>query len=136
MAIKLNKDYCSNTLIENYPDGQDIEVFKFSALEKAWSNAILNSDREHVTPYIIKNSDFKGENLFTAVNFDCFKNYSNVRMTVDEVSDFKLIEVLIKNLGANKTWEDYTNFIINNNLIRINGEIIRNEGYLKSLNKD
>ena len=27
-----NIDYCSNTLIENYPDGQDIEVFKFSAL--------------------------------------------------------------------------------------------------------
>ena len=54
-----NTDYCSNTLVENYPDGQDIEVFKFSALEAAWKNANLSSDREHVTPYIRNNSDFK-----------------------------------------------------------------------------
>ena len=136
MAIRSNKDYCSNTLIENYPDGQDIEVFKFSALKEAWENANLKSEREHVTPYIIKNSDFKGGKLFSATNFSCKTNYSNIRMTVDEISDFKLVEILIRNLGTDKTWEDYTNYILNNNLTIINGEIIRNEGYLKSLNND
>ena len=64
-----NRDYCSNTLIENYPDGQDIEIFKFSALELAWKNANLPSEREHVTPYIRNNSDFKGASLFTALNY-------------------------------------------------------------------
>ena len=57
-------------------------------------------------------------------------------MTVDEISDFELVEILIRNLGTDKTWEDYTNYILNNNLIIINGEIIRNDGYLKSLNND
>ena len=38
-------DYLSNTLDPKYPDGQDIEVFSFEALEKAWKFANLNSER-------------------------------------------------------------------------------------------
>ena len=131
-----NRDYCSNTLIENYPDGQDIEVFKFSALELAWKNANLSSDREHVTPYIRNNSDFKGASLFTALNYTCASNYSKIRMTVDEPRDFDLIKVLINNLGTDKTWLEYTNHIIKNDLNKINNSIIRNEGFLKSIKND
>ena len=115
-----NTDYCSNTLVENYPDGQDIEVFKFSALEAAWKNANLSSDREHVTPYIRNNSDFKGASLFTALNYPCVSNYSKIRMTVDETKDFNLIKILIKDLGTDKTWLEYTNHIIKNDLNKIN----------------
>ena len=32
-ALKQNVDYCSNVLIEDFPDGQDVEVIKFSALK-------------------------------------------------------------------------------------------------------
>lgn len=131
-----NIDYCSNTLVENYPDGQDIEVFKFSALEAAWKNANLLSEREHVTPYIRNNSDFKGASLFTALNYPCASNYSKIRMTVDEPRDFDLIKVLINNLGTDKTWLEYTNYIIKNNLNKINNSIIRNEGLLKSIKYD
>ena len=131
-----NTDYCSNTLVENYPDGQDIEVFKFSALEAAWKNANLSSDREHVTPYIRNNSDFKGASLFTALNYPCVSNYSKIRMTVDETKDFNLIKILIKDLGTDKTWLEYTNHIIKNDLNKINNSIIRNEGLLKSLKND
>lgn len=131
-----NRDYCSNTLVENYPDGQDIEVFKFSALELAWENANLSSDREHVTPYIRNNSDFKGANIFKALNYPCASNYSKIRMTVDEPRDFDLIKILINDLGANKTWLEYTNHIIKNDLNKINDSIIRNEGLLKSLKND
>ena len=131
-----NTDYCSNTLVENYPDGQDIEVFKFSALEAAWKNANLSSDREHVTPYIRNNSDFKGASLFTALNYPCVSNYSKIRMTVDETKDFNLIKILIKDLGTDKNWLEYTNHIIKNDLNKINNSIIRNEGLLKSLKND
>jgi spore coat polysaccharide biosynthesis protein SpsF (cytidylyltransferase family) len=129
-------DYCSNTLVEKYPDGQDIEVFKFSALEVAWKNAILSSDREHVTPYIRNNSDFKGANIFKASNYPCSLDYSKIRMTVDEAKDFDLIKTLIKDLGTDKTWLEYTNHIIKNDLNKINNSIIRNEGLLKSLKND
>lgn len=45
-------DYVSNGMHPTYPDGMDTEVFKFSALETAWKEANLQSEREHVTPYI------------------------------------------------------------------------------------
>jgi spore coat polysaccharide biosynthesis protein SpsF (cytidylyltransferase family) len=129
-------DYGSNALIEHFPDGQDIEVFKFSALEIAWKNAKLKSEREHVTPYFSNNSNNKGINLFTTINYPCESDFSKIRMTVDEPKDFDLIKILINKLGIKKTWLEYTNYIIENNLMKINGEIIRNEGYLKSLKKD
>jgi hypothetical protein len=57
-------------------------------------------------------------------------------MTVDEPSDFELINKVITELGFNKSWLEYTEYIINNKLVEINGNIIRNEGYLKSLKND
>lgn len=129
-------DYCSNVLIENYPDGQDVEVFKFSALEKAWKNANLASEREHVTPYIRNNSDFNNGIEFSALNFECEGNFSHIRMTVDEIRDFELIKILVENLGIHKSWLYYSNYIINNDLNLINNQIIRNEGLLKSLKND
>ena len=129
-------DYGSNILVENFPDGQDVEVFKFSALESAWNNANLMSDKEHVTPYIRKNSDFNGGNLFSAVNYPCHSDYSKIRMTVDEFSDLELITILIDDLGIDKSWEEYVDYMIKNKLTKINNSIIRNEGYLKSVKNE
>lgn len=49
-------DYVSNTHPPTYPDGLDVEVFNFESLKRAWNEAQLASEREHVTPYIWKNS--------------------------------------------------------------------------------
>jgi spore coat polysaccharide biosynthesis protein SpsF (cytidylyltransferase family) len=133
---KNDKDYGANIIVENYPDGQDVEVFKFSALEVAWKNAKLVSEREHVTPYIRNNSDVKGGNLFSAINYPSDFDFSKIRMTVDESKDFELISILIKELGTDRTWLEYTNYIIQNSLTEINDSIIRNEGLLKSLKND
>lgn len=131
-----NEDYGSNAIDETFPDGQDVEVFKFTALETAWKNAKKESEREHVTPYIKNNSNFKGENIFSSISYKNNIDYSKIRMTVDELSDFELINKVITELGFNKSWLEYTEYIINNNLVEINGNIIRNEGYLKSLKND
>jgi spore coat polysaccharide biosynthesis protein SpsF len=127
-------DYCSNVLIEKYPDGQDIEIMNFQSLEKAWKQACLSSEREHVTPYIKKNSNFYGKSLFKAENYACENNFNNIRMTVDEQSDFNLLKFIIESIGIDKKWDEYTKFIIDNELI--NKTIIRNEGYLKSVKND
>lgn len=129
-------DYGSNTLVEDFPDGQDVEVFKFSALENAWNNAKLKSEREHVTPFIRKNSTFNNSNIFSAVNYSCVGHFNRIRMTVDELSDIKTIETLVMEIGFDATWEDYTKFIINNPHKFHNQEILRNEGYINSLKKD
>ena len=129
-------DYVSNALIEHFPDGQDVEVFKFSALKNAWENATLKSELEHVTPYIRNNADGKGDDIFSAMNYACKDNYSHIRMTVDEQRDFDLIQYIIKQLGTDKSWLDYTKYIIQNDLTKINDKIIRNQGFIKSLKND
>ena len=75
-------DYCSNTLVPTYPEGLDVEVFTFSALERCYKNASLPSEREHVTPYIWKN-----QNLFQTANFCYKRDLSTLRLTVDEKKD-------------------------------------------------
>ena len=129
-------DYASNILEERFPDGQDVEVFKFAALEKAWFEAKLKSEREHVTPYLRTNSTFNGGSIFSSANFSCFENFSDIRMTIDEPSDFDLISKLIEDLGIDETWLKYTRHIIANDYSKINKNIIRNEGFLKSLKND
>lgn len=129
-------DYCANIFVEHFPDGQDVEVFKFSCLEEAWKNTTLKSDREHVTPYIRNNTDLKGGKLYKGFNLPAPGDYSSVRMTVDEPNDFELIEKLVSNLGADKTWLEYTKHIIENNLGEINNSSLRNEGYQNSLKND
>jgi len=131
-----NVDYGTNCFIVNYPDGQDVEVFKFAALEKAWKEATLKSDREHVTTYIRRNSDVKGGNLFKGINYPGEEDFSKIRMTVDEVADFEVISKLIIDLGTNRTWKEYTDYIIAHEMFKINKKHKRGEGYLKSLKSD
>ncbi len=131
-----NKDYGANVIDETFPDGQDVEVFKFSSLEKAWTEANRLSEREHVTPFIRNNSDLKSGNLFSAISYKNNTDYSMIRMTVDEQKDFELINKIISDLGSEQSWLYYTEYIIKNDLANINGNIIRNEGYIKSLKKD
>lgn len=136
-TIDHNLDYCSNTLDPTYPDGQDVEVFKFSALVRAWNEAKLLSEREHVTPYIWSNSSFKGGKLFKSDNFSEGKSYGHLRMTVDERSDFEVIRHIITDIGNDCSWLQYAEYLETNKIVKeINGSITRNEGYSKSLNQD
>ena len=85
-----NFDYVSNTLERTFPRGLDTEVFSADALKVSYNSAILERDKEHVTPYIYTNPDkfklgfYKGE-----------KNYSKYRWTVDTEEDFELINLLL-----------------------------------------
>jgi spore coat polysaccharide biosynthesis protein SpsF len=137
ICISKNVDYASNALIPTYPDGIDTEVFKFSALKKACENATLKSDREHVTPYIWRNSTEKGGNIFTSFAVKNDTDFSNYRITVDEEADFKVIEALILALGTDKTWKEYIAHLEQHKeIFQINNAIQRNEGYQKSLKTD
>ena len=136
-TIENDLDYCTNTLLTKYPDGQDVEVFKFSALEAAWKHGKLKSEREHVTPYIRNNSTFCGGTLFKSSNFEEGFDYGDLRMTVDEAQDFTVIQNLINLLGTHRNWQDYAVYMNTHpEISNINACIIRNEGYLKSINND
>jgi len=130
-------DYYANVIEEQYPDGQDIEVIKFSALEKAWKEASLKSDREHVTPYIRNNSTYKGGSLFKSNNHDLDDNYNHVRLTFDEPKDLEVIKHIVNDLGLDKDWRTYAEYYLNNPKVKaLNDTIVRNEGYQKSVDED
>lgn len=137
-TVENQLDYCSNTLDPHYPDGQDAEVFKTSALNQAWQEAKLPSEREHVTPYIWKNSTFKGGSLFKSENYaEKGINYGHLRMTVDEPADYKLISALIGKLGTDRSWWEYADYMERHGEVRsINQNQTRNEGFTKSLQAD
>ncbi len=128
-TIKHQVDYCSNVLIEDFPDGQDIEVIKFSALEKAWVECKDELEREHVTGYIIENASFNQKNMFKSINYDSPKKWNHVRMTVDHEEDILAIRTLVDKLGAFNDWETYTQYIINHPYEFKNQKITRNECY-------
>lgn len=127
-------DYTSNTLVETYPDGLDAEIFKFSALEKAWKEADLASEREHVTPYI----KFKGD--FKRYSVERVPSLAEKRWTVDTENDFAMVSQIYEALYRNNQYfgtDDILKFIENHkNIESINSGIIRNEGYLKSIKND
>jgi spore coat polysaccharide biosynthesis protein SpsF len=137
LAITNGVDYCSNVLKETFPDGQDVEVFTFQALEKSWHEAALLSDQEHVTPYIRNNSDFNQGKLFRAASYESQTSYGQIRMTVDQQEDFDVIKYLVENLGTDKTWKQYVDFMLTEkDVLSMNKHINRNEGYTKSLKKE
>lgn len=130
-------DYESNCLRPSLPDGTDVEVMSFKSLEKAWMEAKLESEREHVTSYIWKNSDVNGSPVFKAKNWAWQEDLSSYRLTVDTEDDLALIRILVKELGPEKSWIDYINYLKKNPEIRsLNSSQIRNSGYFKSLSKD
>ncbi len=128
-------DYVSNCVEPTFPDGLDVEVFTCNAIQKAYMEATLDSDKEHVTPYIWRNSNIKGGSLFKACTLKNKIDYSNIRLTVDEITDFELISELIKKIGSDKPWNKYVDEVkVERNIT--NQQLKRNEGYKISLTKD
>src|SRR3989344_1128542 len=94
-----NVSYISNVgKKRTYPRGLDVEVFGFKDLERAWREAKLPAEREHVTPYIRNHPE-----IFNALDVENDEDYSFHRWTLDEIDDFKLIEAIYKNLYPKKS---------------------------------
>jgi len=85
-----------------WPHGLDIEVIKFRALEIAWKKATEKEEREHVTPYILKNPE-----KFSIFELPYKKDLSKIRLTVDYPEDFEFARVLIEKFEAHKmNWKE------------------------------
>lgn len=118
-----------------FPDGLDTEVFTLNALKTAWREAVLASEREHVTPYIWKNPD-----RFMLSSVRCEGDYSAMRWTVDEESDLQFVTAVYEGFDCTERpfgMKEILDFLDKNpGLLEINAGIRRNEGYEKSLKED
>lgn len=136
-VIKTHIEHCNDytCLSEEYPDGLDTEVMKFSALEEACRKARFLSEREHVTLYFRNH-----ENDFRIETISGRENWGAMRWTVDEPQDFVFItQVFAELYSSNKDFsmDDILLLLKKKPKLRnINQGIKRNEGLIKSLEYD
>jgi glutamate-1-semialdehyde 2,1-aminomutase/spore coat polysaccharide biosynthesis protein SpsF len=125
-------DYATNTLRYTYPDGLDVEVFSFAALELAWREANRPSEREHVTPYFKTSGRFQVRN----VENEDHRQGQSLRWTVDEPCDLEFVRAVYDRIGSGGVF-GYREVIRvlqeDPSLSRMNAGKICNEGYYKSL---
>lgn len=128
-------DYTSNDHPPTFPDGLDVEVFRRHCLEEAWQEALLPSQREHVTPFMYNYPD-----RYRIGNYLNSADLSALRWTVDTAEDLVLVRKIYEALyPANRafTMDDILQlFRQNPALTETNSMYQRNEGYLKSLAND
>jgi len=119
-------DYISNVNPPTYPDGLDVEVFSFSALEDAYKKAKMPAEREHVTPFIRNSGRFKVENITNSVNL------SNERWTVDEPEDYEVIKSIFEYFSPeiDFSWKEVLQLKkLQPVIFSKNQHLIRNEGF-------
>ena len=129
-----NYDYASNSVEPTYPDGLDMEIMKFSALRKAWEEADLLTEIEHVTPYIRNHPE-----IFRVGSMKNDENLSGMRWTVDEPEDYLFVSRIYESLypvDPDFGWRDVLSYVhAHPELSCLNSSIRRNEGFERSLIK-
>lgn len=87
-------DLAGNAIERTYPDGLDVEVVSFSALERAHREASDAGEREHVTQYI-----YRHPKAFRLAHLIQTPDLAALRWTVDTTADFQMVEKLFTALA-------------------------------------
>ncbi len=91
-----------------WPIGLDTEVCSFSGLERAWREAALPYEREHVMPFF-----YDQEGRFKVEVLDHDPDYGALRWTVDTAEDLVLLREIFKRFEGRDdfTWEDVLHLV-------------------------
>ena len=131
----LDQDYDFYSLGGRFPDGLDCSVFKAKALERAWRESTLRSEREHVGPYIEKNPK-----LFKIGHYEAFDQEGiTQRWTLDEECDYTLLKNIVESLEHMDYFDsqDILDLVLQHpEWLKLNSHIARNEGYNISIAND
>lgn len=79
--------------IVGFPRGLDTEIFTMQALEQAYTEAVEDYEREHVTPYL-----YSEDNQFRILRLHNEMELSNHRWTLDTAEDWQLISRIYEKL--------------------------------------
>lgn len=133
--LRDDADYTSNALEPTYPDGLDVEVVKWSALETAWREAKLGWHREHVMPFIHSQPQ-----RFKLSSCKHASDLSKLRWTVDEPQDLALVTAIYEALYPSNPAFGMTEILAllerEPRLATMNTKLERNEGLAMSVKKE
>ena len=126
-------DYVVNFSPSTFPSGTEVEVFSFEALETAWKNAELPSEKEHVTSYIDNHKE-----KFKIFNVTLPEDLSRYRWAVDRIEDLTLVRNIASKIKKRPILmgDIIDLFKKEPQLADINKNVNREEGTLKSLKED
>jgi spore coat polysaccharide biosynthesis protein SpsF len=97
-AIELQRresaDLAGNGIQRSYPDGLDVEVVAYSALDRAHREATEPPHREHVTQYIYRHPE-----KFRLAHLVQKPDLASLRWTVDTPADFEMVEKVFAGLA-------------------------------------
>jgi spore coat polysaccharide biosynthesis protein SpsF len=119
-------DYVSNGLIQTYPVGFSVEVFRTETLRQIEQITQDPADREHVSLYI-----YEHPQIYRLSNVEAphFLRHPEYRLTLDTQEDYQLISAIYEALYDKKNdfdLYDITNYLIKNpTLSLINKGIIQ-----------
>lgn len=141
LILKNKYDIITNVIPPSWPDGLDINIFTKNLLLDANKFAVLKSDKEHVVPWMWRNSELKNNKKYKGYNYQSKKDYSNLRWTLDNKSDLLFFKKLSEKLSLQQleeiSFQELIKFLKNNEeLTKINAGNIRDIGYTKSLKSD
>jgi len=88
-ASSRDVDFVSNLHPATWPDGNDVEVMSFAALELAFRQARRPHEREHTTPFIWDQPDrFRIANVLWSAGLDYSMTH---RFTIDYLEDYQFV---------------------------------------------
>ncbi|MBR5420281.1 MAG: glycosyltransferase family protein [Lachnospiraceae bacterium] len=125
-------------LSQTFADGLDIQIIKYSALERSWHEAKHSFEREHVTQYVIRRPEmFKLQDFVSPIGY-----FGDQRWTVDEPEDFELVEKIFHHfvVECGNEYFGYRDILEymkeHPELKEINAKYTRDEGLAKSIRED
>jgi len=93
LLVEKKLDFAYNNKPPTFPEGLDIEVFTFKALEKANIESKDDFEREHVTQYFYRHSE-----IFNQENYLNKTDLSKLRWTIDTEKDLEMTRMIYKEL--------------------------------------
>jgi spore coat polysaccharide biosynthesis protein SpsF len=101
--LEAGVDFAANRLpppwTRSYPIGLDTEVCSMDALTRAWREADLPYQREHVMPYL-----YEQEGRFRVLKVDHEPDYGSMRWTVDTQEDLALVRKIFEYFNGVNTF--------------------------------
>ena len=128
-------DYVTTFSYKNptFPSGAEVEIFSINALKKAWENAKLPSEKEHVVTYFTNH-----EEEFKMTCIKNSENLSHLRWAVDRIEDLNLVRKIVSKIKRRPILMKDIVDLLNKEpeLLEINKSVNRKEGEMKSLKED